>query len=94
MWVCVVAIFSVIGFTWFRSTAHQFAVLVNPDLAKQEEAVAEEETSSPFATIGNSVKGWLANVGELFDFTNKTNDILINNSQEVKPNLLPLSKDR
>lgn len=101
MWVCVVAVFSVIGFAWFRTTSSQLVALINPAQTKQSAdlLVKQDQTKnqSPFATILSSTKGLWANISELFDFSGKTNDIQIENQVQttrlpsVEPNLLPLS---
>jgi hypothetical protein len=98
MWVCVIAVFSVIGFSWFRSTSKQLVALVNPEQAQQDQIASakEDSTSSPFATISKSWKSLTANIGELFNFTQKSNDIQINSKRlpVVEPNVLPLSADK
>ncbi|MGD0976777.1 MAG: hypothetical protein ABR875_00585 [Minisyncoccia bacterium] len=99
MWVCVVAIFSVIGFSWFSSTTKQFALLVNPENAQPNaDQLAQNQATptSPFATISKSWSDLMANIGQLFNFTQKTNDIRIENKNlpEVPPNILPLSGDK
>jgi len=99
MWLCVVATFSVIGYSWFRTTTKQFVALVNPEAAKQEMILAQQnqnQSQSPFATIAASWKNLTANISELFDFAKKTNDIQVENQQlpQIKPNLLPLSGNK
>jgi cytosine/uracil/thiamine/allantoin permease len=103
MWVCVVGVFSVIGFAWFKTTSTEFVALVNPEQARENSrALAQNQTSdqSPFATILNSTKGLWANIAVLFDFTKKTNNIQIDNQTQnqrlpdVEPNLLPLSGNK
>jgi len=97
MWVCVVMTFSVIGFSWFRSTTKQFVALVNPEQARQDQMLAQNapKSSSPFATISKSFDSLKASLAELFNFAGKTNNIQIENDQpRVEPNLLPLSGNR
>lgn len=98
MWMSVVIVFSVVGFSWFKTTSKQFVALVNPDQAQQNaDMLAEDQNKSilPFATISKSWKSLSAGILELFDFTQKTNNIQIENKQpEVKPNLLPLAGDK
>lgn len=73
MWTCVVIVFSVIGFVWFRSTTKQFVALLHPEEA-QERALAEKEKTlrqaqgrqpSPFATLFNSFGSLKADISEL-----------------------------
>ena len=98
MWACVIVVFSVVGFSWFRSTSKQLVALVNPEQAQQDQMAEAKQgnTSSPFATISQSWKNLTANIGELFNFTQKSNDIQITNQKlpEIEPNLLPLSADK
>jgi hypothetical protein len=98
MWVCVVLTFSVVGFSWFKSTTRQFAALVNPEQYKNSDMLAEKEEQSPFATISKAWGGLTANIKELFDFSGKANSIEIENGSSgqkaVEPNLLPLTGDR
>lgn len=96
MWVCVVAIFSVVGFSWFKSTASDFVALVNPSSVQTDQsALAKDSGQSPFATIFSAFGGLKASMAELFDFAKKTSDIQIRNElPQVEPNLLPLSGDR
>jgi hypothetical protein len=100
MWVSVVIVFSVVGFSWFRTTSKQFVALVNPEQAQQNaDMLAEDQDNKllPFATISKSWKSLSAGISELFDFTQKTNSIQIENKQsevKIKPNLLPLAGDK
>jgi len=102
MWVCVVITFSVIGFAWFRTTARQFAALVNPENV-QTRALAEKnenQTESPFATLFISLKDLGANIFELFDFKGEARNFEIQKTQRIEagetiqPQKLPLSEDR
>lgn len=104
MWTCVVIVFSVIGFVWFRQTTRQFVALLHPEEAK-ERALAEgkERTlrqaqgkqPSPFATIFDSVSGLRANLSELLGGSKPLN---VNNGngqttlEEVPPQKLPISE--
>ncbi len=102
MWLCVVITFSVIGFAWFRSTARQFAALVNPENA-QTRALAEKgkpQTESPFATLFISLKDLGANIFDLFNLKEGSRDFEIEKNQRietgepVQPQKLPLSDDK
>ena len=88
MWVCVVITFSVIGFAWFRTTSRQFVALLNPKQVQQTEAVARarEEPASPFATLFLSIKDLKASLWDLFNFSQKSNDIEVKNPGPVQPN--------
>jgi len=102
MWVCVVAVFSVVGYSWFQSTTKQFVAMVNPDLARQNQTLAENQKAptTPFGTLARSWQDLRANINELFNFADKPNSIQIENIVNVsplpavKPNLLPLPGKR
>ncbi len=90
MWVCVVIVFSVVGFVWFRNTEKRFVALLNPEQAQEERALAEKtkaNTLSPFATIFNAWNDLRANISELI--LGKQSGLEINN-REVKPAEEPL----
>lgn len=110
MWLCVIIVFSVVGFVWFTSTAKQFVALVNPEQAAQDQALAQnsqpangDNNQSPFATIALSFKGISASISELLGFVGNTNNFEIKNNQSetanngveiIEPQKLPLSKDK
>lgn len=102
MWVFVVIIFSVVGFTWFRSTEKQFVAMLNPEQAQEQRILAEKnkakEGPSPFAMIGNSFSGLRASIAELF-LGIKSNDFEIRNegikpAVSVPPQELPISDEK
>ncbi len=99
MWVCVVITFSVVSFAWFRSTTKQIIAMVNPDQVEVSSGLAQN--TSPFATIFSSVKDLQANIGELFNFANKSTSLEIQGSNTTQtknlplpPQKLPLSKNK
>lgn len=100
MWVCVVVVFSVVGFSWFKTTSQQFVALVNPDKAQiNADQLAEDKENNilPLATISKSWGSLRATIAEMFDFARKNNNIQIQVEQEqseIKPNFLPLSGDK
>jgi len=97
MWVCVVIVFSVIGFVWFRSTEKKFVALLNPEQAQEEQALAEKNKTgmpSPFATILESWGNLKANISELI--LGKPSSFNVENGgmkpeETVPPQKLPLS---
>lgn len=99
MWVCVVIVFSVVGFVWFRNTEKRFIALLNPEQAQEERALAEKtktQIPSPFATIFNAWKDLRANISELI--LGKQSEFSVDKggigSKEVPlpPQKLPLSE--
>lgn len=99
LWVCVVIVFSVIGFVWFKNTEKRFVALLNPEQAQEERALAEKTeagTPSPFATIFSSWKDLKANISELF--LGKRSGFEVNNGgigpeqEPIPPQKLPLSE--
>lgn len=99
MWVCVVIVFSVVGFVWFKSTEKKFVALLNPEQAQESQALAEKaktQTPSPFATIFSSWGELKANISELF--LGKQASFDVNNSgvkpteEPLPPQKLPLSE--
>lgn len=84
MWVCVVITFSVIGFAWFKTTSKQFVALLNPDEVVESRAIAEKNIPpSPFATFFSTFKDLQANISELFNFSDKSNDFNIENGRST-----------
>ncbi len=100
MWTLVVITFSIVGFTWFRSTQKKFVALLNPEAAQEAQVLAAKtkpQSSSPFATIGNSLKDLRANISELFsgqqlDF--KLNSAKVQDQEILPPQKLPLGGDK
>jgi cytosine/uracil/thiamine/allantoin permease len=99
MWVCVVIVFSVIGFIWFRNTEKRFVALLNPEQAQEERALAEKtknQSPSPFATIFSAWSNLKANISELI--LGKHLEFDVNNSRtgleekQLPPQKLPLSE--
>ena len=106
MWSCVVIVFSMVGFVWFKQTTKQFVALMHPEEA-QERALAEKEgvgstelatgqskLLSPFATILNAVSDLRANISELL-MGPESMDINIQPlapEKEIPPQRLPLSE--
>lgn len=102
MWSCVVIVFSMVGFVWFKQTTKQFVALMHPEeaqeraLAEKEEALRQAQSNqlSPFATILNAVDDLRANISELLTGPKSLD---INNEQlipekEIPPQKLPLSE--
>lgn len=96
MWVCVVIVFSAVGFVWFRQTSKQFVAMLHPE-ESQARALAEKNNPkqpSPFATIFSSLQSLRANISELFVGPKPVN---INNGpagteqEQLPPQKLPLS---
>ena len=100
MWVCVVITFSIVGFTWFRSTTKQFVALLNPNEIQQTNQFAKEERVSPFSTFASSLKDLQANLGELFNLAKRQNNFEVEGGKEVNtqesvlPQKLPLSGNK
>ncbi|MEX1064125.1 MAG: hypothetical protein WD898_01515 [Candidatus Paceibacterota bacterium] len=101
LWVLVVMFFSVIGFTWFRSTEKRVVALLNPEQAEVARVLAEEKksnTPTPFATIFSSFGELKANISDLFsglpseefELTNRARS----EAEAVPPQKLPLSEDK
>lgn len=102
MWVSVAIIFSVVGFSWFRSTEKQFVALLNPQQAEEQRVLAEKDVTktnpSPFAMIINSFDGLKAGITELFSGI-KSNDFEVKGGGirpevSVPPQQLPVSEDK
>lgn len=104
MWSFVVIVSSVIGFVWFRNTQREFVALLNPERAQENRALAsnndQNNTPSPFASIGSVFGGFMANISELVNIK-KTNNFEITNSynsqldsRPITPHKLPTSGDK
>lgn len=68
MWLCVVIVFSLVGFVWFRSTQQKFVAMLHPGEVKQQEEqkrLARGETTSPLAGLWRSFSVLRASLGEL-----------------------------
>lgn len=98
MWACVVIVFSVVGFVWFRSTSKQFVALLHPEEA-EERALAEKNSDSnqadagqpsPFATIFESISDLRANISELL--TGSKKDLYFINEQLIPKDVTPPHK--
>jgi len=104
MWTCVIIVFSVVGFVWFRQTTRQFVALLHPEEA-QERALAEAEQTlrqaqgkqlSPFTMIFDSFNGLRANISEIL--AGPQQDPYLNNGatnsveKQVPPQRLPISE--
>jgi cytosine/uracil/thiamine/allantoin permease len=98
MWVCVVIIFSVVGFVWFRNTERRFVALLNPEQAREERMLAEKiktQTPSPFATISGAWNELKANISELFAGAQpgfEINNKILPTEEPISPQKLPLSE--
>ncbi len=98
MWACVVIVFSVVGFVWFRQTTKQFVALLHPEEA-QERALAEAEQKktkqpSPFATIFSTIGDLRANISELLAGPKPNTDVDNGRSapeEQLSPQKLPIS---
>lgn len=97
MWLCVVITFSVIGFAWFRSTAHQFVALLNPGEGTEEtsRALAGSQQPSAFNTISQSASALKASLFDIFNvktkpasFDTNQRDIYEKNNP-IPPSLFP-----
>ena len=93
MWVSVVIVFSFVIFGWFRSTEDKLFVMLHPEEAEQERALAEnakQNQPSLFSTIGSTI-GELK--GSLTGFIGGGEDLFspnLNNQQEISPQKLPV----
>jgi hypothetical protein len=100
MWALVLITFSLVGFTWFRSTQKKFVALLNPAAAQAEQMLAAKTTPqgfSPFATIGNSFKDLQANISELFgnqQLDLNLNNVKVQNQEILPPQKLPIAGDK
>ncbi len=100
MWVLVLITFSVVGFTWFRSTQKKIVALLNPEAAQAEQALAansKPQEFSPFATIGNSLNDLKANISELFggqQLDLNANNATLGNQEILPPQTLPVEGDK
>jgi cytosine/uracil/thiamine/allantoin permease len=99
MWTCVIIVFSIIGFVWFKNTEKRFVALLNPSETQQERALAEKtktQPPSPFATIFNAWENLKANISELI--LGKQVEFNVNNNkggleeEQLPPQKLPLSE--
>jgi hypothetical protein len=100
MWTCVIIVFSVVGFAWFKNTEKKFIALLNPNEVQQEKALAEKSKSqppSPFATIFSAWDNLRANILELI-LGSKQLEFNENNyrggleEEQLPPQKLPLSE--
>ena len=102
MWLCVVIVFSLIGFVWFKSTQTKFVAMLHPEEVKElQRKLAQDQVapSSILATITLSFNLLRASLGELvgghstdFQSVDQPDPVLENNNGGK--NLLPLSGDR
>lgn len=97
MWVCVVIVFSVVGFIWFRQTTKQFVALLHPEEAEVR-ALAEKnkpKQPSPFATIFGTIGDLRANISELLGGPKPSLDVnggASTTEEQLPPQKLPLSQ--
>lgn len=97
MWVCVVIVFSVVGWAWFRQTQKQFVALLHPEQAEEARVLAEQEKQnapqSPFSAVFSSFKNIRANISELFvDFNDGMPNAAPSKTENVPPNKLPIAE--
>ncbi|TSC90908.1 MAG: hypothetical protein CEN90_740 [Parcubacteria group bacterium Licking1014_17] len=92
MWVCVIIVFSIIGFGWFRTTQKQFANLLNPsgnlDAVKSSANKVAGESEPFFGGLFSSLKNFSANIGELF--SSSSNITAGGNTGAARPTFSPL----
>lgn len=98
MWLCVIIVFSVVGFAWFRTTAKQFVALLHPEQNQERVFAQRKETQSPFATLFLSLKDLKETITDIFDFSKEKGVFEIQNKSdlEIEPIIeqaLPLSGD-
>lgn len=100
MWLCVVIVFSLISFVWFRSTQQKFVALLHPEefqQLKEQARLAQEESSSPLAGFWNSWSLLRASLGELFKGTStdlSREEVNQDELPAIVPRRLPLSRDK
>ena len=101
MWLCVVIVFSLVGFVWFRSTQEKFVAMLHPEEFKQLEEqrrLAREDSNSPLAGLWNSFGTLRASLGELVkgESTNLVREKEANAPQVENDSSrgLPLSNDK
>lgn len=101
MWLCVVIVFSLVGFVWFRSTQDKFVAMLHPEEVKQlkeQQRLARKDSNSPLAGLWNSFGTLRASLGELL--RGESTSLIRENSKAelLKEDLpfkqLPLSGDK
>lgn len=104
MWLCVVIVFSLVGFVWFKSTQEKFVAMLHPEEFKQRQEqrilAREGQVGSPLAGLWDSWGVLRASISELIK-GEATNLILIREEKELKSQKesspsrpLPLSEDK
>ncbi|MDO8495597.1 MAG: hypothetical protein Q7S32_03740 [bacterium] len=101
MWLCVVIVFSLISFVWFKSTQAKFVAMLHPEEAKQlaeQRNLAESNQDSPLAGLRSSFALLRASLGELLrgESTDLTRDAEKPQPKEddAPSQELPLSPDK
>ena len=98
MWLCVVIVFSMVGFVWFRSTQEKFVAMLHPEEYKQfqeERKLAKQGSDSPLAGLWNSFGTLRASLGELI--RGESTDLIREDragDREEPAKQLPLSSDK
>ncbi len=68
MWLCVVIVFSLVSFVWFRSTQQTFVAMLHPEeiqQLKEQNRLAQEAGQSPLANLWSSWGALRASLTEL-----------------------------
>lgn len=101
MWLCVVIVFSMVSFVWFRSTQQTFVAMLHPEEVRQlkeQNRLAQEAGRSPLANLWSSWGLLRASLAELvtgpsLDLVNKE-EAAPDQSQTVPTRSLPLSGNK
>jgi len=100
MWLCVVIVFSLVSFVWFRATQQTFVAMLHPQEIQQlkEESRLAQAGGSPLANLWGSLGGLRASIVELVNGTRL--DLVKNEAVEPGPSTtapsrsLPLSGNK
>lgn len=99
MWLCVMIVFSLTGFVWFKSTQQKFVAMLHPEEFKQlteQKRLAQDGKESPLADLWDSFSVLRASIGELIqgevaDLVKEKKAVL---PKPILPRALPLSEDK
>lgn len=96
MWLCVVTVFSLISFVWFKSTQARFVAMLHPEEVKELERKLAREDADQASPLSGFKKSWAtlrASLGELIN-----GESLGEKSYQITDpesfRALPLSKDK
>lgn len=98
MWLCVVIVFSFVVLAGFRQTNERLAILVNPEIAEENETqIAKNEPQSPLGALAGYLGDLRASIADVFsfNFSNSVQEIEREKVELGDPGaLLPLVGDR